>query len=132
MAPATARIARLAAESSAAAANDARQLDQGPPDNRSAAEESSAIPADQEPEPEPSPLRAAVATMSPPEPTVFVSREWRDTTAAVERAYRASAPSPSSSELRPGAARNAAIIGLALAFALLLLARLARRSSSRR
>jgi hypothetical protein len=132
MEPASARIARLAAESIADAPSEARRFDAEPPASRSAAEESRAIPDGPEPELEPSPVREAVTTIEPPEPTVFVSREWNDTTAAVEQVYRGPAAPPSRSTPQPDGARNAAIIGLALAFALLLLVRLAHRSSSRR
>jgi len=130
MEPASARIARLAAGSTTDAPSEERRFDAELPASRSAEEESRAIPAGPEPEPEPSPVREAVATIEPSEPTVFVSREWNDTTAAVEQAYRGAAASPSRSTPQPDGARNAAIIGLALAFALLLLARRARRSSS--
>jgi hypothetical protein len=130
--PAAARIARLAAESSADAPSEARRFDDELATPRSTAEESPAVPTEPDPEPEPSPVREAVATIEPPEPTVFVSREWNDTKVAVEQVHRGAAAPPSRSAPQPGGARNAALIGLALAFALLLLARLARRSSSRR
>ncbi len=105
---------------------------------RLAAEETVAEPVDEpttlvevearepEPEPEPDLVREAVATIEPLEPTVFVSREWNDTAAAVEQAYRPPATPPSRPAEQPDPARSAALIGLALALVLLLMLRLAR------
>ena len=103
MTPAAARLARLAVEAVIAE----------PPEEHA--------PRAEELVPEPDPVREAVATLEPPATTVFVTREWNETAEAVEQAHRpTTAPTPRPiAQSDPG--RNAALIGAALGFVLLLL-----------
>ncbi len=77
--------------------------------------------------PEPDPVREAVATLDPPAPTVFVTREWNETAEAVKQVHRP----PTVPALHPIAqsdpGRTAALIGAAFGFVLLLFTMRRRR-----
>ena len=104
MTPAAARLAHLATEATPAE----------PPEER-------APPAEVfEPEPDPT-VREAVATAEPPEPTVFVSREWNETAEAVAQAYRGPAEPAAQTTTQSDPGRTAALIGGALGLVLFLL-----------
>ena len=77
--------------------------------------------------PEPDPVRDAVATIDLPAPTAYASREWNETAASVEQVRRPpSVPAPRPIvQSDPG--RNAALIGAAFGFVLLLFAVRRRR-----
>lgn len=111
MTPAADRLARLAIE---AVAEPREQT----------------APAAEEPAAEPDPVREAVATIDPPEPTIFVSREWSETAQAVEQTQRPpAAPASRPAQSDPG--RTAALIGAGLAIVLLVVLRVARGPNPR-
>ena len=131
MTPAAARLARLATEAADEPA-ERQPLEVESPEPRSEAAGDAVtfarVLAEDVPELEPDPVREAVATIEPLEPTVFVSREVSETADAVEQASRQPSAPPARASDQPDPARAAAVIGLAAAIVLLLMLRLAHRS----
>ncbi len=78
-------------------------------------------------EPQPDATRDAVATAEVPEPTVYVTREWGKTAAAVEEAHRPSRP-PAPTERRRSPGPAIALFGGVISLMLLVVVVARKRS----